>query len=136
MNELLQQFRDNRILDCGHKPSPHGEHTTGTAHTQDKKEICWECAAMADLGRMLLDGNSSRLPLYLSKKEDKWTVSNWPGTLSFPVMNYRKGYHNIARTREDVWFIAPDNYIWHGTLYGEWTQIVHCKRTKEYWRVH
>lgn len=49
--------RDTK-LDCGHKPSPHGEHTTGTAHTTDGKVICWECAAMGDLGRMLKDGNS------------------------------------------------------------------------------
>lgn len=46
-------------LSCGHEPSPHSEHTTGTAHTACKcvgtgkgthrpdcesREICWSCA--------------------------------------------------------------------------------------------
>lgn len=31
-------------LDCGHPPSPHGESTTGTAHTADNREICCDCA--------------------------------------------------------------------------------------------
>jgi hypothetical protein len=32
------------ICDCGHPPSPHGSHTTGTAITPDNREICWTCA--------------------------------------------------------------------------------------------
>lgn len=117
------------ILDCGHEPSAHSEHTTGTAHTHDNKVICWDCAAMGDLGRMLKDGNSRRLPLYLHGDN----VSNWPGTLSFPVMGQRKGYHNIGRTRTDIWFVGPDAHIWHGVSIGEYTEIVHCKRTREVW---
>lgn len=117
------------ILHCGHEPSEHGEHTTGTAHMNDGNVICWDCAGMRDLGRMLLDGNSRSLPLYLSRKDGVWTVANWPGTLTFMPYAIRKGQHNIARVREDVWFNGPDGYVWHGVLYGEWTQIVHCKRT-------
>jgi len=39
MNAKTQQ-----LLDCGHPASDHGPHTTGTAHTPDGREICWECA--------------------------------------------------------------------------------------------
>lgn len=117
-------------LYCGHEPNPHSEHTTGTARMNDGNVICWDCAAMRDLGRMLLEGNSRSLPLYLSKKDDgNWHVSNWPGTLSFAPYAIRKGHHNIGRTREDVWFNGPDGYVWHGICIGEWTQICHCKRT-------
>lgn len=118
------------ILHCGHEPSEHGEHTTGTAHMNDGHVICWDCAGMRDLGRMLLDGNSRSLPLYLHNGK----VSNWPGTLTFPIMGQRKGSHNIGGTRTDVWFVGPDAHVWHGVSIGEYTEIVHCKRTREVWK--
>jgi hypothetical protein len=126
-----------KTLDCGHVPSAHGEHTTGTAHTHDGKEICWDCCALLDTAHMLVDGSTQRLPMYLSRKsilqqnDGTWFVSNWPGSLSFPVQRITKGKHNIARTRYDVWFYGPDGFIWHGVQFGEWTQICHCKRTRE-----
>ncbi len=123
------------MLDCGHNPSVHGEHTTGTARLHDGREICWDCCADLDRAHMLQDGHSKRLPLYLSKNDaGEWRVNNWPGSLSFFVFGQSKGYHNIARTRHDVWFVGPDAHVWHGVSFGEWTQIVHCKRTKEVWK--
>jgi hypothetical protein len=130
---------DTRILVCGHPPSPHSEHTTGTAHYGDR-EICWECAAMIDLGHLIRDGHSKSLPFYLTLKDtfettntfQSWHVSNWPGTLSYRVFSMRKGKHNIGRTRVDVWFVGPDKYVWHGVNIGD-TQVCHCKRTSERW---
>jgi hypothetical protein len=121
-------------LFCGHGPSEHGEHTTGTAHYRvngntDTREICWDCAALIDVGHMLKMGHSGQLPLYLTCNDSGWSVSNWPGSLRFPVMRIKKGKHNIGRTRADVWFVGPDGFMWHGVQVGEWTQICHCKRT-------
>ena len=67
-----------------------------------------------------------RIMLYLSNGE----VMNWPGTLRFPA-HVRKGRHNIAGSRYDVWFAGPDGFQWHGVQYGDNTQICHCKRTKQ-----
>lgn len=60
-----------------------------------------------------------------------WAITNWPGSLSFPVYGVRKGRHNIAGSRYDCWFNGPDGHVWHAVQYGEWTQIAHCRRTKE-----
>lgn len=63
-------------------------------------------------------------------------VSNWPGSLKFEVYHMRIGSHNMANCRYDIWFevLNPKtNQLekWHGTCYGDDTQICHCKRTKE-----
>lgn len=130
------------LADCGHYyPSPpKGIGGVGYARDAKGKTACYECCAARDRAEMECSGTSKRLPLYLSRsrvemkdgsiKGGSWKVTNWPGTLRFPVNRIEKGQHNIAGTRTDVWFKGPDYFWWHGTLYGENTQIVHCKRTK------
>jgi hypothetical protein len=101
--------------------------TTGHGLDRDGNKTCFVCCGKQDREAMVRDG---RITLYLTDKG----VTNWPGTLVFkPFTAPRKGYHNIARTRYDVWFVGPDKHIWHGVQYGEWTQICHCKRTRETW---
>jgi hypothetical protein len=114
------------------KTVPEGSFGTGYASREDGSKICYECCGQLDRQTMLEEGNSRCLPLYLStdKTTGKSKISNCPGTLTFPVGHVRKGRHNIARTRTDVWFRGPDNKEWWGVLYGQWTQIVHCRRTK------
>ena len=60
----------------------------------------------------------------------KWILSNWPGTINIPIHFVRKGRHNIARVRYDVWFRFAGR-AWHGVQYGNDTQICHCKTIKE-----
>ena len=57
-------------------------------------------------------------------------LSNWAGTLRFGLKNgvVRTGRHNLAGIRYDVWFIGPDGKEWHGTQYGDLTQVCHCRR--------
>lgn len=31
------------VLSCGHEPSTHGPHTTGTCHLPDGREVCNDC---------------------------------------------------------------------------------------------
>jgi hypothetical protein len=100
---------------------------TGYGTNLQDERVCFECCALEDLQRMREDG---KISLYLTKKDNTWGISNWPGTLKIRVSNVRKGYHNIAQTRYDCWFVL-DNTWWHGVQYGEWTQIVHCKKTKQ-----
>jgi len=65
---------EQRILVCGHKPSEHGPHTTGTAHTQDGREICWTCADAEQVASL-----KDRKPTggYLSS--DGTTITTWTG---------------------------------------------------------
>lgn len=87
------------------------------------------CDIVMDKQTMIDKGHSKNLPLYLKHDKGGYYVSNWPGTLRFDCL-IRKGRHNIAGTRHDVWFDGPDGYVWHGTQYGEWTEICHCRRTQ------
>ena len=66
--------------------------------------------------------------LYLTTdpKGDLAEVSNWIGTLKIPC-RARKGRHNIAGCRVDVWFVWHGDK-WHGIQLGRWSQIVRCKR--------
>jgi hypothetical protein len=112
------------MLDCGHPPTK--DKTIGLGYGTDKhnKKHCYTCCATQDKEAMLKDG---RITLYLTDK----AVTNWPGTMSFPITRQKTGRHNIARVRYDVWFRGPDGYMWHGVQYGDNTQLCHCKRTKE-----
>jgi len=113
--------------DCCEKDKIHTDDScsTGYATTKDGNKICFDCCSVRDRQVMIDLGNSA---LYLSKDEKGYKVTNWPGTLMFRCTTPRKGKHNIARTRYDVWFTGPDGQDWHGVQYGENTQIVHCKR--------
>ena len=124
-------------LECGHPPSKHIDITTGYGTGPNGKRHCYDCVAVMDNKSMIKHGDSKALPLYLcynytvDKGYQNVRVTNWPGSLKFKVWGFKKGYHNIARTRYDFWFHGPDEYVWHGIQYGEMTQIAHCKRTKE-----
>lgn len=108
--------------DCGKTPPPpSGSGGTGYGAYNGAK-VCYACCAKRDREHMREHG---RITLYLTGSK----IANWPGTLEFTADTVRKGQHNIARTRTDVWF-RVDGEHWHGVQYGENTQIVHCKRVR------
>ena len=88
-----------------------------------EKMVCYGCCGKRDCVEMEAKG---RIVLYLTKKSDSWFVSNWPGTLQFPVREHRTGNHNIADTRETVWFTDSDGREWYGVCYGYNTQLCEC----------
>ena len=108
---------------CG-EPIVRASASVGTGYaTNDKNEmICYDCCAINDREHMRSTG---RIMLYDTDTE----LTNWPGTLRFPSTYRRKGHHNIAGNRYDMWFHF-DGFEWHGVRYGDNTQIVHCRRTK------
>jgi hypothetical protein len=79
-----------RILDCGHEPSPHGPHTTGTARTQEGTEICWDCA-LANERDALLTERKFTAYLVRDAKSREWFVTTWPGGLLMDVTRIYKG---------------------------------------------
>jgi hypothetical protein len=111
-------------IKCGKTKPVHHDGGTGYAVQDDGGRVCYSCCAEIDQEYMR---SHSRIDLYLCKGiTGLWEVTNWPGTLRFPVAP-RKGKHNIAGSRYDVWFFFAC-HMWHGVQYGEWTQICHCKR--------
>lgn len=98
----------------------------GTGYGQDKtgRKVCYACCAEIDRAEMKETG---RAVLYLDGVQQ---VTNWPGTLRLAVRYSRQGNHNMAGSRTDVWFQGPDGKEWHGTQYGENSQLCHCRRIK------
>jgi len=123
--------QDRIMCDCGHLESEHSEHTRGYGRDEQGKTYCYACCAERDREQMRKDG---RTTLYLVKETRNGLhlhkLTNWPGSLEIGVNYYRRGHHNIARTRYDVWFTFEGDE-WHGVQYGEMTQICHCRRLKK-----
>lgn len=133
--------RNATLLDCGHPESPHSAITRGYGTDAEGKTHCYTCCANRDKAQMAKDG---RITLYLcpaqsdtmkrvlskAPTEPLAYLANWPGSFRIPVHRMRHGHHNVARTRIDVWF-TYEGVIWHGVQLGEWTQLCHCKRTKQ-----
>lgn len=120
------------ICDCGHPPSKCESFTTGYGTDSNGKTACYACCAENDIRHMVETGKTV---LYLTIENEftghaKAEVTNWPGSLRFPVGYVRRGRHNIAGTRADVWFTGPDGKNWHGVMYGDMTQLCHCRRVK------
>jgi len=115
------------ILDCGHAPTPNAGIGTGYATTQHEKTLCYDCAAAAQRDKMESDGKIS-LYLTMNKNGDN-EITDWTGRLKFRTRLVRKGRHNFARVRYDVWFTVGGQ-PWWGVQYGDDHQIIHCKRIK------
>ncbi len=104
---------------------------TGYGVDNGNNKICYACCGKQDLEQMETRGKAT---LYLGVGR----VTNWPDTLSFIVQGSKKGKHNIAGVRYDVWFYDANGREWHGVTYGDNTQICHCRRlksTKNHWFV-
>ena len=129
---------DHKVCsDCGATCVGSGINTGYATLRDTGAVICFECCGKRDRATMIETGHSKNLPLYLRTvvqpggTHGKSEVTNWPGTLRFPVWGLTQGRHNMARTRTDIWFNGPDGRVWHGVQYGNFTQVVHCKRTRE-----
>lgn len=117
--------------DCGQEKPVQHNGGTGYARLADDSDklICYDCCAIRDRAEM---DEKGKAVLYLDYDDTlhSYMVENWPGTLRFKLDDWRRGNHNIAGTRTDVWFRDRAGREWHGVQYGEWSQLCHCKRLK------
>lgn len=123
-------------IDCSQdKEVPSEGGGTGYATTDNKEKVCYACCGERD--KKYMEENKN-IDLYLSGMsnvvktnlpQDKVEVINWPGTLRFRVQNVRKGSHNIARQRTDVWFTDHKGNKWWGRNTGD-NDIVRCRKVK------
>lgn len=122
----------SETLDCGHPPSPHSEGGTGYGTQPDGTKHCYMCCALIDLRDMHKDGCAT---LYLKgSAEDGFRLTNWPGSLTFPVRNFSLMRHSpFRRQRIDAWFLGPDGYVWHAVNKGD-MELTKCCRTPTRWQ--
>jgi len=113
-------------LSCGHEPSPHGPHTTGTAHTPNGREICWGCADNEQRESLKTE---ERWDAYLSS--DGKQLTTWTGGKLADVTElwWRDGV-NFGGTRR-YYFRARDVHgqRWHGTSPGH-SMYARMRRSK------
>lgn len=125
---------------CGNVCLPIGS-TTGYGISPNGQIHCFDCCA--DLDRLSMR-TTGRVTLYLTDtnpierqheylshvlRNARFSVGNWPGSLAFVPTSVRKGKHNIAGSRIDVWF-PFEGFYWHGVNIGD-NQILRCKRTRK-----
>ena len=115
--------------DCGEEKvqvNPNDCGSIGYGIGPNGEKVCYACCGKRDSADMIETG---RAVLYLTSREGKPVVTNWPGTLILPVRVVRKGRHNFAGVREDVWFTGPDGREWWGVCIGDMT-LCRCRRLK------
>lgn len=120
------------LCNCGHPPSPHGEHTTGYGIDADGKTQCWSCCAEQDKACMREHG---KITLYLASKSpspSEWHITNWPGSLDLPAFNMTKSHGWGFGRRYDI---VTGRFRFEGELWsfrnaGD-NQIARCRRLKD-----
>lgn len=105
-----------------------GSCATGYGISHDRQFICFACCGVNDARDLEERGKGY---LYLSSDSGQnYRLSNWPGSLTISLHGSpKRGYHNLARYRYDVWF-KWRGFDWHGVQYGDNTQVCHVKRIK------
>lgn len=133
-----------------------------TASDATGRALCYRCCGERDKRDMRTDGRTvlylTRKPDAPSAKErgehwhadsntgrggygrvrtslraQDWRVSNWPGSLTLPVLGIKRGEHNWRNVdRVDVWFVF-EGFVWHGVRLGD-MDLIRCKRTRTEWR--
>lgn len=111
---------------------------TGYGQDSDGNILCYNCCAELDK-RYMEEHDKITLYLECTTRESGYKkptgVTNWPRSMHFPAVGYyRSRAHNWGISRTDVWFHDHTGAPWHGILYGDNTQLVHCKRLKHDWR--
>ena len=100
---------------------------TGRGQYSEGREFCYGCCARMDEEWM---DEKGKILLYYTIRDGKETVSNWPGTLIFRVLESRTSHHNIGGTRYDLWFNDRHGRRWHGIQIGRMNEVARCKRLK------
>ena len=113
---------------CGEHNTHDSDFSTGYGTDRDGNKVCFECCGKQDSAELMSLPIGGKMCLYLSMDKGKeYFVSNWPGTFKIHIHSVRKGRHNMAGNRYDVWFDYFGN-SYHGTQYGDNTQICHIRR--------
>lgn len=101
--------------------------TTGYGQRSGTNEIvCYECIGEEDAEALGNARLGEKFTHYLSGT----TISNWPGSFKIEIRGPIKvGRHNMAGRRYDVWFTFRGKNF-HGTKFGDNTEICHIKCIK------
>lgn len=100
---------------------------TGYGMTPEGVINCYACCA--EVGRESILQGKPFTGYLVNDGSQQPEVTNWPGTFRVRA-SVRRGRHNIARERRDVWAYMPDGFVWYGRNAGD-SQLLTMRRTKE-----
>ena len=112
---------------CNEHKTHESSFSTGYGIDKLGNKVCFECCGKQDASELSSLPIGGKTILYLDTKNK--CITNWPGTFKLNIGYIRTGKHNMAGKRYDVWFKYSGN-VYHGTQYGDNTQICHIKRVK------
>lgn len=122
---MIHQFICSR---CQQEVTHESDFSTGYGINDKGEKSCFACCGDIDRDHMVRDGKTT---LYLTNNPaGTSTLSNWPGTLLFPLTHKWTGRHNFGGKVTYFRFIGPDKAIWSGRQMGAQNEIAHCRRTK------
>lgn len=117
---------DTKKLDCGHEPSPHSEHTTGTVHIDGLGKVCWECGNVWEADQLR---TAQQWSAYMVMEFDsQYRLTNWAGhpigTIT-SINRHRGNFGNWVYTFRAI--IQGANWYGRGTGHG---MLCHLRRAK------
>lgn len=110
---------------CGLNKIHESDFSTGYGTDKSGHKICFDCCGLNDAKVLENLKPKEKFCLYWNGKQ----VTNWPVTLAINPHYVTKGKHNLARTRETVYFTFAGRKFM-GIQYGEYTQVLHIKLVK------
>lgn len=110
---------------CKEAITHESEISTGYGTNKEGEKICFKCCGINDSKELKELKNGEKMCLYLSNG----MVINWPSTLQIKPYYTKNGRHNIAGTRQDVYF-THEGERFHGVQYGNMSDILHVKKIK------
>lgn len=93
--------------------------------------ICYDCCGRRDRWSMQA---GEPITLYFTHgglafgkpESNPPAITNWPGTMRFPVQSYRRFRHPFTREAYCGSFYGPDGKLWRFKNIGD-SQIAHCR---------
>jgi hypothetical protein len=110
---------------CNEHKKHESEISTGYGKDKNDNKVCFACCGLNDAKSLNELLPKEKICFYYANN----LICNWPNTLSIKPYHVRYGRHNIARTRQDIYFYFNGRNF-HAVQYGSNSQIAHIKLLK------
>ena len=129
---VKEHTEECKCFQCGGDFVKNYDFDTGYGVNHDGHRICFKCCGENDRKDLDSLNFGEKIIFYFTKENNEksgyGTISNWPGSLKISCY-YRKGWHNMAQVRHDVWFTFNGKKF-HGVQYGYNSELCYIKRVK------
>ena len=119
---MLHEFKCSQ---CGQDKKHESPVSTGYGTDKTGNKVCFECCGINDAKEL----NELPIGAKIVHYWDGKNIVNWPSSLVIAPYYTHKGKHNMAGTREDIYF-KFNGANFHAVQYGNFSQIAHIRKTK------